>query len=130
MNEDHETVRGVVREINEHWRNKRYERIGELLADDVVIAPSGSGDRVQGRSAYVQSYRDYDQAARTLEFHPGDPRIDVVGDVAVAVCPFDIAYEIEGKTHREHGRDVLVMSRSDGSWKVVWRTMQTEAAGS
>lgn len=122
---DRETISAIVRDINEHWRAKRYERIGELLADGVVMAAPGFGHRIFGRDAYVQSYRDYDAAATTLEFSCGEPQIDVAGNTAVAVCPFDVTYELAGTQHHERGHDILAFSRSvSGEWKVVWRTMQ------
>jgi len=108
--------------------SKRYAEIGELLSEDAVIAPPGFDGRIRGREAYVESYRAYDQAATTHEFSPGEPEIDIVGDVAVSVCPFSIVYELDGKTYREKGREVLVFSRSAGEWKVVWRTMQVESS--
>jgi len=123
---DVDAVRSVVRRINELWLGRQYDAIGELLAEQVVIAPPGSAERIRGREAYVRSYREYDQAATTLEFVPGDPRIDIVGDVAVAVCPFRIVYEMNGKTYRERGHEVLVLSRSGGGWRIAWRTMQAE----
>ncbi len=126
---DLETIRSAVLGIHDHWRNRRYDRIGEVLVDDVVIAPPGSDDRVRGRDAYVQSYRDYDAAATTLEFSAGEPRIDLVGDTAVALCPFEIAYDVGGTTHRERGHDLLVLSRRADGWKVVWRTMRTTPVG-
>ncbi len=123
-----EAIRSVVESINELWLSRRYEEIGGLVCEDVVVAPPGLATRVGGREAYVRSYRDYDQAATTHEFSPGEPQIDVVGDVAVAVTPFFIVYEVEGVTHRESGRDILILSRSGGEWRVAWRTMQTEPA--
>jgi hypothetical protein len=120
-----EEIRRVVRRINELWLGKRYDDIGELLSEHAVIAPPGFDGRIHGREAYVQSYRDYDQAATTHEFSPGEPEIDVVGDVAVALCPFFVVYELEGRTYRENGRDMLILSRSTGEWRVIWRTMQT-----
>ena len=121
-----EAIRLVVRRVNELWLNKQYDEIGSLLADDVVIAPPGFDGRVRGREAYVQSYRDYDRAAATPEFSPGKPEIDIMGDVAVSVCPFFVMYELKGKTYRENGRDMLVLSNSTGEWRIVWRTMQLE----
>ncbi len=123
-----EAVRRVVRRIHELWLSKRYDEIGELLSEQVVIAPPGSGERIRGREAYVQSYREYDQAATTHEFSPGEPEIDIVGDVAIAVSPFSVVYEMNGETFRESGRDLLVFSRSADEWHVVWRTMQTDPA--
>ncbi len=124
---DEEAIRRIVRQINELWLSKRYAAIGELLSEHAVIAPPGFDGRTRGREAYVQSYRAYDQAATTHEFAPDEPEIDIVGDVAVAVCPYLVVYELAGKTYRERGRDVLVFCRSAGEWRVVWRTMQTES---
>jgi uncharacterized protein YciI/ketosteroid isomerase-like protein len=122
---DRETVSAIVRRINDHWRQRRYDKIGELLADEVVLAAPGFGHRVTGPEAYVKSYRDYDAAARTLEFSAGEPQVDLAGDTAVAVCPFDVTYELDGVTYHERGHDILAFNRSDGTWKVVWRTMQS-----
>lgn len=126
---DREAVRKIIGDINAHWRAKRYDQIGGLLAEGVIVAPPGTDTRVCGRDAYVQSYRDYDRAATTLEFSAPEPQVDVIGDVAVARCPFDVTYVLQGNTYREHGHDILVFSRSSGDWKVVWRTMHTEPRG-
>lgn len=122
-----EAIRHVVQRINELWLSKRYDEIGELLSEHAMIAAPGFEGRIRGREAYIQSYREYDQAATTREFSPGEPEIDVMGNVAVAVCPFFVVYELEGKTYRERGRDMLVLSQSEGEWRVVWRTVQTES---
>jgi hypothetical protein len=97
------------------------------VSENAVIAPPGSTARVRGRAAYIQSYRDYDQAATTLAFTPEEPEIDIIGDVAVAQCPFVVVYELEGERHQAVGRDVLVLARIADAWQVVWRTMHTES---
>lgn len=119
-------IRQVIERINDSWLAKRYDDIGPYVADDVVVAPPGSDLRISGRTAYVDSYRDYDRAATTREFVPGDPVIDVVGGIAVAVCPFFIVYELEGVTYRETGRETLVFSNAANRWRVVWRSVQSE----
>jgi hypothetical protein len=133
MNEKLETVEKgailrIVNKINEGWLRQQYDEIGNCLADDVVIAPPGSGNRVKGRDAYVQSYRDYDAAAKTHEFVAEDPQIDILGDTAAVVCPFSITYEMNSKTYKERGRDILILARQGSEWRVVWRTMQSEPA--
>jgi hypothetical protein len=122
-----QAIRQVIGQINQLWLSKRYDEIGALLSEDAVIAPPGLEIRIRGREAYVQSYREYDQTATTHEFIPEEPKIDIIGDVAVAVCPFIVVYELQGKTYREKGHDMLVFSRSAGQWQVAWRTMQTKA---
>jgi ketosteroid isomerase-like protein len=125
---DRQAIHRAVERINGLWLAGRYDDIGELVTDDAVIAPPGSHQRVTGRKAYVQSYRDYDRACTTRDFVPSDLQVDVVGDVAVAVCPFVIEYEMEGEVHREKGHDFLVFTRVEGEWRVAWRTMQTGPA--
>ena len=125
---DKEAIRLVVHQLNEFWLGKKYDKIGELVSKNVVIATPGFNRRVNGREAYVQSYRDYDQMATTHEYSPGEPEIDIIGNMTVAVFSFLVAYELKGKTYREQGHDVLVLSRTAGEWRVVWRTMQTKSA--
>jgi ketosteroid isomerase-like protein len=121
-----EAIKGIVHAINRCWRSKDYEGIGSYLADDVVIAPPQSDKRIRGRSAYVKSYRDYDKSAETLEYMPGDPKVDLIGDTAVVVCPFEVVYKLQGTKHHEQGQNILVFSFSQGRWQIVWRTMHVE----
>lgn len=123
-----EAIRHVIERINAYWQEKCYDEIGAFLAEGAVIAPPGSNQRVRGRDAYVQSYRDYDRAVTTHEFNTSDPQVDVVGNVAVAVCPFSVVYEMDGITHRESGRDILMFLKSGNNWIVVWRTMEIESS--
>jgi ketosteroid isomerase-like protein len=125
---DADAIAAIVGHINESWRAQRYDDIGSHLAVDVVMAAPGSTVRLAGRDAYVQSYREYDRAAVTETFTPGEPQIDVIGDVAVATCPFSIVYRLEGTTYRERGQDILVLHRQPAGWRVVWRSMHTEPA--
>ena len=119
-------IRDVVAAINQAWVTGDYEAIGQHVAEHVVMAPPGLDGRVLGRDAYVASFRQFAEVARTKVFDPGVPRVDVIGNTAVAACPFTIAYELEGVTYREKGSDILVFARNAGEWKVVWRTLISE----
>jgi len=121
-----EAIKDIVHAINECWRLKDYEGIGSYLADDVIVAPPQSDKRIHGRAAYVQSYRDYDQTAETLEYLPGNPKVDLIGDTAIAICPFEVVYKLQSAKHHEQGQNILVFRFSQGSWKIVWRTMEVE----
>ena len=121
-----DTIKGIVHSINECWRLKDYEGIGSYLADEVVVAPPQSEKRIRGRAAYIQSYKDYDQTAKTLKYLSSDPMVDIIEDTAVAVCPFEVIYEFQGAKHHEHGQNILVFRFSQGKWEVVWRTMKVE----
>jgi ketosteroid isomerase-like protein len=123
---DSDAIADLIERVNEAWRGKRYDDIGTLVDNDVVIAPPGTPDRIRGRDAYVQSYRDYDAAARTIEFTPEPPLVDVIGSIAVAICPFRVVYELGETVFREAGRDLLVFVRKTDGWRIVWRSMVTD----
>jgi hypothetical protein len=118
----------VVNKINESWLGKSYDELGSCLDDNVIMAAPGSTNRIIGREAYVQSYRDYDTVAKTLQINIEEPQIDIIVDTAVAICPFDVTYELKGKIYHERGSDILVLVRKKSDWRVVWRTMQSEPA--
>jgi hypothetical protein len=120
-----EDLKILIKSINDYWLAKEYDKIGVFLSDDVVIRLPGGNDPIRGNDAYIQSYRDYDQMAKTHAFSAEEPVIDLMGDVAVATCPFSVVYEIEGQVYREKGHEHLVFSRSGKQWLIVWRTMVT-----
>jgi ketosteroid isomerase-like protein len=125
---DRNKIVRVVNKINESWLAKKYDEIGSCLTDDAIIAAPGSSERMKGREVYVQSYRDYDTVAKTLQFKAEEPQIDIMGDVAAVICPFTVAYELSGNIYHERGKDILILMRKKSYWLVVWRTMQSEPA--
>jgi ketosteroid isomerase-like protein len=126
--EDVKEIRRIVAEMNDAWRGGRYDDLGAHVAEHVVMAPPGLEGRVLGRAAYVASFRQFAEVARTHEFSSGTPHVDVIGATAVAVTPFTIGYELEGNRYRETGSDILVFAKIGAAWKVVWRTLLSEPA--
>lgn len=124
--DDVRAIAQIVHAINGAWRSKQYDAIASYLAPEVVIAPPGSTDRVRGREAYVQSYREYDQQAETLEFSASEVHVDLLGDFAVASTPFNITYRLQDNICRDQGLELLVFHREAGNWCVAWRTMHVK----
>ena len=118
------TIKEIVKAINECWSLKDYEGIGSYISDEVVVAPPNSEKRLVGRLAYVQSYREYDQVAKTIEYKASEPMVDIIDDTAVAICSFDVVYEFQSATYFEQGVNILVFRNSQDKWEVVWRTMR------
>ncbi|MEZ6194446.1 MAG: DUF4440 domain-containing protein [Planctomycetota bacterium] len=118
-------IRGVLREMQRAWTEGRYDDLRAWLDEEVLIAPPRGARRIRGAGPYAASYRDFDEAADTLEFTPAEPEIDVMGEIAVARCPFRMVYVMQGRRHEEEGVDLLVLSRAIGAWRVVWRTVQS-----
>jgi hypothetical protein len=54
---DKKSIQDVLNKINESWLQKNYDLMFGYLADNVVMVPPGSSERIKGKEAYVQSYR-------------------------------------------------------------------------
>ncbi len=121
--DDREAIRGLIRRINSAWLTRRTGELADCVHPAMVIAGPGRQVRVEGREACIKSYDDFMGAAVVDEYHEADPTIDVCGDTAVATFGWEMAWTMDGRSHRELGHDLFVLARHDGRWWAVWRTM-------
>jgi hypothetical protein len=120
---DELAVASLVAAIHEDWLAERYEGLAGWLHPDVVVVPPGGAPWVEGRTAVVESYRDFNTAARIERFLASAPSVQVWGATAVAWCPVRIVYRLGEERFDESGVDLLVLSREGESWRLVWRTL-------
>jgi ketosteroid isomerase-like protein len=57
------------------------------------------------------------------ELQASEPIIDLFGNVAVANAPWEIRYKMNDQDYHESGRDLLVLTREGGDWRVAWRAV-------
>lgn len=121
--DDRETIHGLIRRINNAWLNRRMDELRDCLHAAMVGVAPGFQARIEGREACLKSYDDFMGAAVVDEFRESEPTIDVCGDTAVATFGWEMAWTMNGRSHRESGHDLFVFAREDGRWWAVWRTM-------
>jgi hypothetical protein len=121
--DDHEVIRRLIRRINNAWLTRHTDELAECLHPAMVIAAPGLQGRVEGREACIKSYDDFMGAAVVDEYRESEPTVDVCGDTAVATFGWEMAWTMNGRSHREKGHDLFVLARQDGRWWAVWRTM-------
>jgi len=113
----------TMQAINHAWTTGQFEGFEGWFREDVVMAMSGFGERVEGRVALVDSYRQFAATATIVEYREGEPMVETFGDTAVVTYSFRIVYEMKGEQYDETGRDLFVLVRSEGVWQAAWRTM-------
>ena len=115
----------VVERLNAAWPAGDFDQLREILHPDVVLVAHrpGGGQRLVGRDAVIQSYREFVDQALIPKFELAEPEIDVFGATAIASCPYRIEYEIGGRRWTGGGHDLLVLQEGDSGWRVVWRTL-------
>ena len=120
---DREQIVHILKEINRAWTGGNADELGKYFHEDMIIAQPGFGIRGEGRTACVDSYKDFAGIARIQALRESGHVVLVWGDTAVASYKFDVEYEMDGQPHRDAGYDVFVFARQGGAWLAVWRTI-------
>lgn len=124
MNESPEQeVRGVLAAIRTAWTSGRPDDLHGHFHPEMVILRPDFASRVEGREACVETFREFLRRAVVRRYDEHDLMVDVRGATAVATFRFEIEYELAGAVHHETGHDLFVLTRDDGRWLAVWRTM-------
>lgn len=121
---DNEAARKVaetVRRLNATWLKGNVDDLEEFFDPDVVLAAPGFVQRMVGRDALIESYRDFLEQATLHHFELFEPVVHVFGGTAIATCPYETEYSLAGQRWSGDGHDVLVLIEENGRWRVVWR---------
>ncbi|MGZ3681124.1 MAG: nuclear transport factor 2 family protein [Ktedonobacterales bacterium] len=117
-----EEIAGIVRAINAAWVHGNAGEMADYLDERMVIVQPGFEERLMGREACVESYREFANHAAIRQYDEGEVTVEVRGDTAIASYRYGIEYEMDGETYHDAGHDVFVLMHGDGGWRAVWRT--------
>ena len=125
---DKAQIRLLIDRINDAWLKGPPEQIPAAMEDcfhNQMVIRGGPDFQLMagGKAACIQSYTDFLRQASVRACTLSEPQIDVSGDTAVAICPWDMTYELNGQEYRESGHDMFILSRVDGKWTAVWRAL-------
>lgn len=104
------------------WMEGRFDDLAAFLADDVVFVAPGGQRRSEGLTRAIESYRQFTSHAQVNRFETSDYIATLRGDTAILEYHWQMDWIAAGTAYSEAGREVLVISRRDGNWRVVWRT--------
>jgi ketosteroid isomerase-like protein len=120
-NKAKEEIRTLLQKISEAWFKGDPDDLMQYFHEDLVIMSPDLQRMGEGKTACIQSYKDFIAQAVIHEYKEYDYTIDVWGDTAVSTYAFDMTYEIKGQMTRETGHDIFVYNREGKKWLVVWR---------
>jgi ketosteroid isomerase-like protein len=126
-------ILSVVRRITAAWRegppSEIVARITPCFDANAVICGGPNLQAVaRGADTCAASYEQFVRMATVHELTAPDPEIHVAGDAATALCPWKMTYTLNNETYTESGHDLLVCTRRDGDWRVMWRAMLPAAS--
>jgi uncharacterized protein (TIGR02246 family) len=118
-----DAVREVMARISAAWRERRYDDLCQMFAEDMVFTLPGFSGRVEGREAIVASYREFMERVTLTAYREDGLVVDTWGDAAVASYHWDMAWLAGGVPNHETGHDVFAFRQTNGVWLAIWRTM-------
>ena len=114
-------VEQLIRDLNRAWTEGRLDDLPGFF-DERVVAIAPGGNRIEGREAMVESFRQFLAMARVDDFQVTGISVDVFDHTAVARFDFAVRYELDGASYDETGSEVLALVESEERWRIVWRT--------
>lgn len=117
----------IVTRVNQAWLEERFDDMTPYFHPDAVLSQPLFGQHVVGRSAIIDSYRQFAAMADVKEFTTGDTTADEIGESIVTSTPWRMRYAFDGKELDEHGFDILLFNRYEDAWVIVWRTIMVAA---
>jgi ketosteroid isomerase-like protein len=105
------------------WLGRRWERLSQYLAPDVLFVNHGRAEMLQGRPAVISHLRNMSRRATMHHYSATDLKGFGWGNLALIIY----CWRLDGAKRREHqhiaiaGRDVLVLRTAQGSWQLACR---------
>ncbi len=113
----------IMQAINAAWVQGNAGGMAEYLDERMVIVQPGFEERLVGRHACIESYREFASHAAIHSYEEGEATVDVRGDTAIASHHYALEYEMDGEIYHDLGHDVVVFMRGESGWRAVWRTL-------
>jgi ketosteroid isomerase-like protein len=127
IEQDRNAITALLQDMTHAWRTGEYEGLVRLFHPHMVIAAPGLfEDRVVGREACIQTYRDFGERARITDYHEEEPWIGIWGPTATASYSWVMAWDDEDGASAAAGRDVLALNKGEDGWRIVGRLMIEE----
>lgn len=121
MTSEESVVRAVLSQINDAWREKRFDGLSDCFAENAVIVGPDYKIFASGRNACAESYREFATNASVLEYAESDHELRLWAATAIFTFAWRMTFQREHGPKTESGTDQLVLSKVDGNWKVVFR---------
>jgi len=114
-------IRATLEAINRAWREQTFAAMEPLLDENIVMKGPGLKEFARGRQSFVQSYAQFMEQSKVLEYAESDHSVHNWGDVAAASYDWAMTYEQKGQTKTERGQDMFVFHRTRTGWVAVLR---------
>jgi len=113
----------TVKTINRYWAiTEDIDSLSMYLHKDMVIYFPGGKERMEGKEAILESYREYMQSAETLSLEENEPLVQVYNNDKTAVVTYFSVLQIktkEGEIQTFRSKDMYTLIFENNRWYAV-----------
>lgn len=112
-------VLAFIKAMNESWTKGDGSGLVDYFHPRMVAITPADQDILYGRDACLRSWQGFAQSARINRWEEIEPDVRIYGDTAIVTYYYDMSFEMEGERFDMGGRDMVVLARENGRWRVV-----------
>ena len=118
---DYDQIATLIRSLSVAWREKQFDRVAAFFSETVVFQDTEGHRLAEGKTACIQSYRDFMENAAVLSYNEESPDVVRTSGIAIANYRWRIDYQMNAASFHDEGRDWLALEKQDGDWRIIWR---------
>lgn len=120
-----EEILSFLQEYNQTWLRNDIPGLKTFFHENIVILNSKMEILGSGLDACIKSYEDFLSQGTIHEFTVEKNHVEDLGQNVMLITGYVMDYEIGGKRYKENGKEMLVLSKQSGDWKIVIRMVKT-----
>ena len=114
-----EEVLAWVRQMNAAWTQADGAALVDYFHPEMVAIAPSEPEILRGAAACVASWQRFARTAKIHYWREIDPDVRLFGSTAVVTYQFDMRFDMAGRTIDMVGRDMLVLVKEGGRWRMV-----------
>ena len=115
-------IERFIRKLNDTWKQGKLDELNRFYHVDVVLLPPDAGEPIHGRSAVIETYKDFASSATLHEFVIDSLEVFDFSATAVVHMRFVVEFSLGDQRLREGGLEVYVVNIADDDPAIVWRS--------
>lgn len=123
LNIEQQEIWTIIQKINQSWKIGNFSDFDKYFHENIVFNSPDFRNEINGKIACVQTYQNFADNSEVLMYEENNPKIVITENTAIATYEFEMRYKQNGKIYHETGIDILVLSKAENIWKVIWRGM-------
>ena len=116
-------IKSVLKSVNVSWSSGKPEELNNYFHDDIVILSPELKILGAGKADCIQSYVDFLDRSRVIEYTDTDPEIRIFEDTAIAFYNYKVSWKTGETLFNEAGQELYVFAKQNGKWLVVMREL-------